>query len=214
MLKPDQVALILLAAGRSRRFNDGDKLAEPFLDKPLAYHVVTALSHLPFKARIAVVSDTALDFAALGYDVVENPDPAAGQARSLCHGITRAIELGCDNVLIALADMPRVTAAHIRRMMDAADGNATIVASSDGVRPMPPALFGKDLFPELLRLEGDEGARELIKRGHHVIAPPAELVDIDTQDDLRELRELYGLRTDGLPEQPPALIRDVARRSD
>src|SRR6218665_3670006 len=179
MLKPDQVALILLAAGRSVRFNDGDKLAEPFLDKPLAYHVVTALERVPFCARIAAGSDTTLDFAALGYDVVENPDPSIGQARSLCFGVTRAIELGCDNVLIALADMPRVTAAHIRRMMDAADGPGTIVASSDGVRPMPP-----------------------------------ELVDIDTQEDLRALRELYGLRTDGLPERPPALIRDEARRSD
>jgi molybdenum cofactor cytidylyltransferase len=214
MLKPDQTALILLAAGRSHRFNDGDKLAEPFLDKPLAYHVVTALERVPFCARIAVVSDTALDFAALGYDVVENPDPSLGQARSLCFGVARAQALGCEAVLVALADMPRVTAAHIRRMMDAADGPATIVASSDGVRPMPPALFGKDMFAQLMKLEGDQGARDLIKRGHHVIAPPAELVDIDTQEDLRELRELYGLRTDGLPEQPPALTRAEARRSD
>jgi molybdenum cofactor cytidylyltransferase len=197
MLKPDQVALVLLAAGRSRRFNDGDKLAEPFLDKPLAYHVVTALERVPFCARIAVVSDTRLDFAALGYDVIENPDPSLGQARSLCFGVSRAKELGCEAVLVALADMPRVTAAHIRRMMDAADGPATIVASSDGVNPMPPALFGKDMFPELLELEGDQGARDLIRRGHHVIAPPAELVDIDTQDDLRDLRALYGLPTDG-----------------
>jgi len=214
MLKPDQTALILLAAGRSRRFNDGDKLAEPFLDKPLAYHVVTALERIPFAARIAVVSGTELDFAALGYDVVENPDPSLGQARSLCFGVERARRLGVEAVLVALADMPRVTAAHIHRMFDAADGPATIVASSDGVSPMPPALFGSDVFDELLRLEGDQGARDLIRRGHHVIAPPAELVDVDTQDDLHALRELYGLRTDGLPERPPALIRDEARRSD
>jgi len=214
MLKPDQTALILLAAGHSRRFNDGDKLAEPFLDKPLAYHVVTALERIPFAARIAIVSGTTLDFATLGYDVVENPDPSLGQARSLCYGVERARQLGAEAVLVALADMPRVTAAHIHRMFDAADGAATIVASSDGVDPMPPALFGKDMFPTLIALEGDQGARELIRRGHHVIAPPAELVDIDTQQDLRELRELYGLRTDGRPEQPPALIRDEARRSD
>ena len=197
MLKPDQTALILLAAGRSRRFNNGDKLAEPFLDKPLAYHVVTALEKIPFLARIAIVSDTRLDFGALGYDVVENPDPSLGQARSLCHGVSRAQEMGAEAVLVALADMPRVTAAHVYRMFDAADGAATIVASSDGVQPMPPALFGKDMYPELLALEGDQGARELIKRGHHVVTSPAELVDVDTQEDLRELRELYGLPTDG-----------------
>ena len=209
MLAPDRVALILLAAGRSRRFDNGDKLAESFLDKPLAYHVVTALEDIPFLARIAVVSDTKLDFAALGYEVVENPDPSLGQARSLCYGVTRARELGADAVLVALADMPRVTAGHILHMLDTADGPGTLVASSDGVHPMPPALFGKDRFDELLDLKGDEGARELIKAGHHVVSSPAELVDIDTQEDLRELRELYGLASDG---EPPA-IRDGARRS-
>ncbi len=197
MLKPEDTALILLAAGHSRRFNDGDKLAEPFLDKPLAFHVVTALENIRFCARIAIVSDTTLDFSALGYQVVENPDASLGQARSLCHGVTAAQKAGAQAVLVALADMPRVTAAHVYRLFDAADGDATIVASSDGVNPMPPALFGKDMFETLLALDGDQGARELIKRGHHVIAPPAELVDIDTQDDLKALRELYGLPTDG-----------------
>ncbi|WP_404336531.1 NTP transferase domain-containing protein [Sphingomonas sp. MMS12-HWE2-04] len=195
MLEPQQVALVLLAAGSSHRFN-GDKLIEPFLDKPLAFHVVTALERIPFLTRIAVVSDTALDFVSLGYTVVENPDPSLGQARSLCHGVTAAREAGAEAVLVALADMPRVTAAHIYRLFDAADGAGTIVASSDGVRPLPPALFGRDMFDELLALEGDEGARQLIKRGHHVVTNPNELIDIDTRADLEALRELYGLPTD------------------
>ena len=196
MLEPQQVALVLLAAGRSRRF-DGDKLSEPFLDKPLAFHVVTALAKVPFLTRIAIVSDTALDFGALGYQVIENPDPSFGQARSLCLGVEAAKQAGAEAVLVALADMPRVTAAHIHRLFDRADGPATIVASSDGATPMPPALFGRDMFDGLLSLEGDEGARQLIRRGHHVVASPAELVDIDTREDLANLRELYGLETDG-----------------
>lgn len=196
MLEPGQVALVLLAAGRSLRF-DGDKLSEPFLDKPLAFHVVTALARVPFLTRIAVVSDTSLDFAGLGYQVVENPDRTAGQARSLCCGVEAAKAAGAEAVLVALADMPRVTAAHIYRLFDRADGPATIVASSDGTRQTPPALFGRDLFDDLLDLKGDEGARLLIKRGHHVVASPAELVDIDTREDLANLRELYGLATDG-----------------
>jgi molybdenum cofactor cytidylyltransferase len=147
--------------------------------------------------RIAIVSDTGLDFAALGYDVIDNPDPSLGQARSVCFGVAAAKAAGAQAVLVALADMPRVTAAHIYRLFDAADGPATIVASSDGSTPMPPALFGRDLFDELLDLQGDDGARALIKRGHHVVASPAELVDVDTREDLAELRELYGLETDG-----------------
>lgn len=197
MIAAERVALVLLAAGRSRRFDDGDKLAEPFLDKPLAYHVVTALEKVPFLVRIAVVSQTTLDFAPLGYRVVANDEPASGQARSLCLGVEAARDAGADAVLVALADMPRVTAAHVYRIFDAADGPDTIVASSDGVQPGPPALFGKGQFATLLDLKGDQGARELIRRGHHVVTSPAELVDIDTQEDLRELRKLYGLESDG-----------------
>ncbi|NML06890.1 nucleotidyltransferase family protein [Sphingomonas sp. G-3-2-10] len=204
MLTPEQTVLVLLAAGRSRRFNDGDKLAERFLDKPLAFHVVTALEAIPFMARVAVVSGTSLDFAGRGYRVVENPDLSLGQARSLCHGVTVAKAMGAEAVLVALADMPRVTAGHIYRMFDRADAPDIVVASSDGVQPMPPALFGKDRFDELMALEGDQGARNLVRGGRHVVTTPAELVDIDTQDDLRELRELYGIASDAEPPQAAA----------
>lgn len=197
MIEPQRVALILLAAGRSRRFNDGDKLAEPFLDKPLAFHVVTALEKIPFLTRIAVVSHTRLDFAALGYRVVHNVDPSLGQARSLCCGVEEARALGADAVLVALADMPRVTAAHIYRMLDVAEGPNAVVASSNGTHPSPPALFGRGHFDALLALEGDQVARQLVLAGRHVVTSPAELVDIDTQQDLAELRALYGLTTDG-----------------
>lgn len=208
MIAPEQVALVLLAAGRSRRFGDADKLAEPFLDKPLAYHVVTALEKIPFGARIAVVSGTALDFGARGYRVIENPDPSLGQARSICFGVEAAKAARAEAVIVALADMPRVTAGHVYRIFETYDGPASVVASSDGVRPMPPALFGKERFGALMTLDGDTGARELIRGGHHVVAGPNELIDIDTRADLDELRELYGLPTDGAP------IRGEARRSD
>jgi len=196
MILVEETALVLLAAGRSQRFNDGDKLAAPFLDKPLGLHVVTALEDLPFKLRVAVVSHTRLDFAALGYAVVENPDPSLGQARSLCLGVERAQESGAKAVLVALADMPRVTAAHIYRLFDASYGADSVVASSDGERPQPPALFGANHFAELRTLQGDQGGRELIRRGRHIVTSPAELVDVDTQEDLVELRKLYGLPTD------------------
>ena len=190
MIEPERVALILLAAGRSQRFADGDKLAEPFLEKPLAFHVATALENVPFLTRIAIVSNTTLDFAARGYRVVENPDPSLGQARSLCHGVSVAREAGADAVIVALADMPRVTAAHVYRMLDAADSADAVVASSDGVKPSPPALFARDRFDFLLSLDGDAGARDLVRAGRHVVTAPAELIDIDTPEDLERLQAL------------------------
>lgn len=204
MLTPEKTALVLLAAGRSERFADGDKLTEDYLGQPLAFHVVTALENMPFLARIAVVWDTALDFAARGFQVIQNPDPSLGQARSVRYGVEAAEKAGAEAVLIALADMPRVTVAHCYRLFDASDNGATLVASSDGVRPMPPALIGRDHFAELRALEGDAGARTLILRGHHVITRPEELVDIDTRQDLEDLRNL----------EAAAAIRAARRRSD
>ncbi|WP_294329130.1 nucleotidyltransferase family protein [uncultured Sphingomonas sp.] len=204
MLTPEKTALVLLAAGRSDRFADGDKLTEDYLGQPLALHVVTALERIPFLARIAVVWDTTLDFVSRGFQVIQNPDSSQGQARSVRYGLEAAEKAGAEAVLIALADMPRVTVAHCYRLFDASDNGATLVASSDGVRPMPPALIGRDHFAELRALEGDAGARSLILRGHHVITRPEELVDIDTRQDLEDLRNL----------EAAAAIRAARRRSD
>lgn len=205
MLRAEDTALVLLAAGRSRRFGDVDKLTEPFLDQPLAYHVVTALEAVPFRCRIAVVCQTSLDFASRGYTVVENPDAEDGQAGSLRLGVQAAIDQGASAVLIALADMPRVTATHIYRLLDYAEGPDAVIASSNGVHPTPPALFGAAYFPDLLRCCGDEGARALVRGGHHVITRADELIDIDTPEDLAALRAAYEVKT---------VIRAGARRSD
>ena len=65
-----------------------------------------------------------------------------------------------------------------------------VVASSDGARPSPPALFAAGRFAELLALEGDHGARALIQSGVHIVTSPHELIDIDTAEDLAQLRAL------------------------
>ena len=163
MIAVDECALILLAAGRSRRFGDADKLREPFLGKPLAFHVVTALEDVPFKARFAVCSNSDLDFAGRGYAVLHNDNPEDGMAGSVKLGVAAARDLGCAGVVIALADMPRVTATHIYRLFEATTGPDSVVASSNGVQPSPPALFGAGQFEALLMLEGDEGGRDMVR---------------------------------------------------
>lgn len=203
----EQTILVLLAAGASQRFGDEDKLDEEFLGRPLGLHVAATLAAMPFKERIAVVDSCRIDYAAHGFRVVRNPDAAQGMASSLKLGVECAIERGADAVLIALADMPRVTAAHILRLFDASagTGSGAVVASSDGHAPKPPALFGRDRFDGLLTLEGSAGARDLVRAGRHVVTSPAELIDIDTPADLAKLRELV--------HSKEAITRATARRT-
>ena len=203
-LEVAQTILVLLAAGSSRRFGEADKLDQDFLGRPLGLHVAVALEDMPFKERVVVRSDCVIDYGALGYRVMTNPDPAQGMASSLRIGVACAREQGAAAVLVVLADMPRVTAAHVHRMFDASDGPASVVASSDGEDAKPPALFGAEQFDALLALTGEMGARDLIKAGRHVVTSPAELIDVDTPEDLERLR--------GLVHSSAAITRAVDRR--
>ena len=189
----ETTVLILLAAGRSTRFGDiGSKLNEPFLGRPLGLHVAVALQGMPFKERLAIVDGTRLDYEPCGFTQIHNEDPGEGMSRSVRLGVERARAMEAQAVLIALADMPRVTATHIYRMFDAVDGPGAVVASSDGNAPKPPALFGRDQFDRLLTLSGEDGARELVRGGRHVVTNPSELIDVDTPEELDELRRLVG----------------------
>lgn len=192
MITVEQTVLVLLAAGRSERFGDVEsKLGQLFLTRPLGLHVAVALEDMPFRERVAVVAaDCPLDYAAHGFRLVTNHDPARDLGSSVRLGVECAMRQDAAAILIALADMPRVTAAHVYRLLDATDSPDAVVASSDGVQPRPPAVFGRNRFEELLNVEGDEGARAMIQAGRHVVTNAAELIDVDTPEDLERLREM------------------------
>ena len=207
MIDAEDVVLVLLAAGQSSRFGMENKLEAEFLGKPVGFHVTTALESIPFADRIVVTDGCQLDFASRGYRVIHNNDIAKGMSFSLHLGVQEAIPSSPKAILIALADMPRVTAAHIYRLFDAFDGPDAVVVSSNGEYPTPPGVFGSGQFDALLKLEGDEGARKLVAGGRHVVTSPAGLIDIDTPEDLERLRQLVHA-----PER--TITRGVAHRSD
>jgi molybdenum cofactor cytidylyltransferase len=205
MIVAEDVVLILLAAGKSERFGISNKLEVDFLGAPLGFHVVTALEDMPFRDRLVVTDGCQLDFASRGYCVIHNDDPNAGMSRSVKLGVKHAQDSGAAAVLIALADMPRLTTAHIYRLLDAADSADAVVASSDGVKPSPPVVFGHAQFDFLMTLDGDAGARDLVRAGRHVVTSPAELIDIDTPEDLAALQAL-------VHDSSAAITRGARRR--
>jgi len=185
MIGAERVALVLLAAGLSTRFGAEDKLAAPLNGLPLGLHAARTVAAIPFAARIAVTGARPLAFTSYGFTTVENDDPAAGQGRSIALGVQAARRADVDAVLVMLADMPFVTAGHVRALFDGFDGNHAVVASTTGDWSGPPALFGAVHFDLLAQLSGDHGPRTLIKAADLVAALPAELADIDTRQDLQ-----------------------------
>lgn len=187
MIEAGKIAAILLAAGRSERFGESDKLLAMLDGEPLALHAARSILELAPGRRIAVCRSAdgplAIQLAAMGFDIIVNARPETGISHSLARGIAAAGL--AEAALICLADMPFVTAAHLRALLARFDAEThPVVASSHGPASMPPALFARSLFAELQAGKGDRGGRALLAGASLVSASEAELADIDRPGDL------------------------------
>ena len=182
-MEAEQVTIIVLAAGHARRFGS-DKLMADLEGAPMGVRAARNLVGIPAAAHFAVCQpDAAIapHYAALGYTLVENPNADLGLSASL-HLAVAAAKIKAQALLIALADMPFIGAAHIGALIAACDGE--IIASSDGAQAMPPAIFPRANWPLLLETQGDAGARHILSQARSLAAPIGSLHDIDTPDDL------------------------------
>lgn len=195
-----RTGLVLLAAGGSTRFEDGDKLLAAYKGQPVIAHAAGLLSDERAAARIAVIrSDDARRASLLGagWTIIANPDADTGQASSLVAGLAALkAEDKAEQALILLADMPDIPAAHLRRLQAVLDAGASAVMTESGGKLMPPALFRRETFDRLMAVEGDRGAKgvfETLENTASVPLDPALAFDIDTTHDLKSAEEaLHG----------------------
>ena len=183
------LAVLMLAAGRSRRFGSADKLMAPLDGRAVLDWAIAAQAGLT-AGRFAVArSGAAADrLSANGFAVTLNDDPAAGQGRSLALGAAAVMVSDADRMLVLLGDMPRVTSSLLDRLVAAGPFAATI---ADG-RAGPPALFPRRLFGALSELDGDRGAQRWLADAVRVPAREGELGDVDTVADLQALSTSSG----------------------
>jgi len=188
------VAVVLLAAGGSRRMGQPKQLLA-YRGRPLVAHAASAMLASPCRPILVVLgaeaerTRTALD--GLPVDVVHNPRWADGVGTSIAVGIATAVARGVSAAVLALADQAAVTGATIDRLLAArAECGRAIVASRYAGTVGVPAYFAAAVFPQLLRLEPDQGCKQLIlaagEHAAHVDCPEAEL-DVDTEQDYRRL---------------------------
>lgn len=185
MLPLDRTALLLLAAGLSTRFGEGDKLLAPLAGKPLVAHATALATALPSTTRLAVVADESGPLACLlageGFRLVRNPDPAAGRESSLRLGLAAALGENPVAILVLLGDMPFVTPDHIERLHAQADGGLAAI-SSNGRSRMPPVLIPATMARKALAQER-LAVKEMLDPIAEVIDSEALLRDFDTQAD-------------------------------
>jgi molybdenum cofactor cytidylyltransferase len=114
----------------------------------------------------------------------------ASSVRAGVEGLMRA-DADAEAAVLMLCDQPHVTAEIVSGLIKAYRATGSpVVASVYGGGFGVPALFGRALFAELLRLEGAAGAKQVIKRHSseaHFLPFPGGEVDVDTPDDFSQL---------------------------
>jgi molybdenum cofactor cytidylyltransferase len=186
---------ILLAAGFSRRFGSGDKLLQQMPDgrtiaTASAEHLINATPN-----SIAVVRPKNKSLAKLlknaGLEVIFCHDHDKEMADSLVVAIraTTNLKEANDGFVIALADMPYIKSATISAVAAKVSNGASIVIPTYQNQRGHPVGFSAKFRHELESLQGDEGARSIIKRyPNEVYLLPTDdagiLADIDTPADL------------------------------
>lgn len=120
--------------------------------------------------------------------IILNPAWQEGVASSIKGGIT-ALPKTVDAALMLLCDQPFVTTELLIRLITSCTDNRPIAATGYEQSSGVPACFKRSLFPELLQLSGDHGAKQVINQNQaRVTTIPfnAATIDIDTLEDYRK----------------------------
>lgn len=194
----DRIAVIVLAAGQSRRMGPQNKLLAPLNGKPMVAHAVDAALGSKASETLVVTGHDGEDVrkavGAAPVRFVDCPDAAGGLSHTLRAGLA-ALPADVTAAIICLGDMPYVNAKGIDALIDAFDpsnGHSIVVTTYEGKRGNP-VLWDRRYFAEMAEISGDVGARHLIGAYDEAVLDvpadsPHRLVDIDTPEALAAAR--------------------------
>lgn len=191
-----KLSAIVLAAGGSSRYGRCKQLVE-INGSSLVRQAVDKLSALFPIDRITVVvgansEAVAQSVSDLPVNVVLNEHWQQGLASSLKAGLN-SVEPDCRAVMITLCDQALVTGEHLRRLLNLWFAfPSEITASAYAGTVGTPAIIPAEFYPQVLALEGDAGAKPLLKnnaaRVKTLPIPEAEF-DLDVPADLEKLKK-------------------------
>ena len=173
---------LVLAGGVGARALPRDKLLVAGPDgRTMIGRVTAALAASRIDAVVIVTGHRPerIALACPGVALVVAGDHREGMAASLRRGIEEAVRLGWDGALVCLADMPLVTVATLDRLAGALHpdgGRPDAVVPMAGGRRGNPVRWDRRMFPALLALRGDAGARSLLQ------GPGCDVLAIETGD--------------------------------
>ena len=203
------IAVILLAAGRSSRMEEGrHKLLLPLGNQPVVVHVVETILASQASSLVIVLGyqteqlRTILAPYTTQVVLVENPDYGQGMSTSLRKGIATLLALPQqpDGAIIMLGDQPLMTPSIINTVIEThyTTHKRIITPYYNGKRGNP-TFFAASLFPELLEMTGDEGGRKVIEQHPDdivklALADSTANYDVDTWEMYQQVVRLWEQR--------------------
>lgn len=192
----NDVAAVILAAGRGTRFDAGPKLLTSLDGQPLIRHVVQAAIASIAKPVIVVAGHRSGEIAAavegLESRFVLNSLHEQGLSTSLKTGFS-VLPDHARAVIVLLGDMPLIRPELIDGLVGAWHDKgepAALIPTMDGRRGNP-VILSRSLEPEVMKLTGDTGAGPILRARLDVVEYPinekAIFQDVDTTDDFRKL---------------------------
>jgi molybdenum cofactor cytidylyltransferase len=193
------VAAVVLAAGGSARFGKPKQLAL-FRGETFVRRVVGAAINAGCEPVVVVTGkDSAkvtLELTGVSTSVVVNPKWSSGLGCSIGVGVRHSMNLAADfdAAVLLTCDQPFVDAAALAQLIElrVKTGKPIIASAYAGTLGIP-ALFDRSLFPDLLRLKDDHGAKGIIFKRRYDVASfnfPAAAIDIDTLGDYEKLDQI------------------------
>ncbi|MFS0820502.1 nucleotidyltransferase family protein [Bacillus sp. 1P02SD] len=125
---------------------------------------------------------------------IPSKESKGGQSYSIKTGLKEAIKMNADAVIILLADQPFVTSQMIDFLIKAygLEKSKEILGYRNENVVYPPILFSKKMFPKLMELHGDIGAKKIIANFNNKILFDTEIDkvrDVDTPEDYEAIKK-------------------------
>ena len=184
------ISAAILAAGTSSRLGRPKQLLR--LDgQSLIRRIARTVVNAQIERVAVVVGSHAAAIEAelrdLPVEIVVNSAWREGMASSVRAAV--AASGGADALLITPCDLPLLSVKHLRALIEQFERETVpIVASRYNETLGAPLIIARELWPELLELRGDVGARRVIARHESsFIEWPGGAFDVDTREDWENL---------------------------
>ncbi len=190
------IGIILLAAGESSRFGEPKQLL-PYAGQTLLQHGLQVANDSIAHPIIVVLGAHAdiikKEINSGSTQVVVNAEWQEGMASSIRCGITALVGISAftEGAILMVCDQPYINSTLLNILIETHENSSKpIIACSYAETFGPPTLFHKSIFPELLQLKGDVGARSILLQHINeveVVLFPEGNLDIDTKADYQKL---------------------------